>query len=141
MRLGAGSGAMAFAHLSFGIPGFLDPEAVVADNVNALHGRALAEFLAAALAAQGYTASEIWPEDHGWDFGFERDNATYLIACNVIPDESGSNEAHVTWSRRRTLLDRLRGRNVLGAEDPSVAALRSIVSRLDGVTDLEFDLA
>ena len=137
---------MPHAHLVFELDGYRDPHETVAENINGIHGKALALNVARELSLRGYEVSDIWPEDHGWDFEASKENRTYLLACCVLlsgdeePDQS-SNEAHITWSRNRSLLDALRGRNALNAEDESVADLREIALKLGAKTKPEFDIA
>ena len=122
---------MAHAHLAFDLDGFEDSEETVAETVNGVHGKALAVHVARALAMRGYEVSDIWPEDHGWDFSARKQDRSYLLACCVAPSGSerpagARNEAHITWSRARSFLDALRGRNRLTSEDESVVDLRAI---------------
>lgn len=137
---------MAHAHLAFDLDGFEDPVETVAENINGIHGKALAEHVARELSRRGYTVSDIWPEDHGWDFEASKENRVYLLACCVAlngykqPNES-RNEAHITWSRKRSILDALSGRNALNSEDESVADLRNIAAKLDAKAQPHFDIA
>jgi len=137
---------MAHAHLAFELDGFEDPCETVAENINGIHGKALAEYVAHELSMRGYNVSDIWPEDHGWDFEASKENRAYLLACCVTPsgDEQPKelrNEAHITWSRKRSFIDALRGRNALGSEDESVADLRDIAAGLDVRNQPQFDIA
>lgn len=137
---------MAHAHLVFDLDGFEDPDETVAENINGIHGRALAEHVARQLSMRGYKVSDIWPEDHGWDFEASKGDRNYLLACCVLlsgdeePDQSG-NEAHITWSRSRSFFDALRGRNALEPQDESVDDLREIAVTLGAKAQPEFDLA
>ena len=136
---------MAHAHLAFELDGFEDPEETVAENINGIHGKALAVYVARELSMLGYTVSDMWPEDHGWDFEASKENRGYLLACcvnlngNDQPNAS-RNEAHITWSRKRSLLDALRGRNALSSEDESIADLRNIAAKLDAKAQPHFDI-
>ncbi|MEO1281141.1 MAG: hypothetical protein AAFR75_00565 [Pseudomonadota bacterium] len=137
---------MAHAHLAFELAGFEDPDETVAENINRIHGKALAEYVARELSMLGYTASDIWPEDHGWDFEASKENKVYLLACcvalngNEQPNKS-RNEAHITWSRKRSFFDTLRGSNALNSEDESIADLRIIAAKLDAKAQPHFDIA
>lgn len=136
---------MAHAHFAFDLDGYEDSQETVAENINGIHGKALAEYVARELSRLGYTASDIWPEDHGWDFEASKENRVYLLACCVTlngnEQPNGSrNEAHITWSRKRSILDALRGRNALNSEDESVADLRNIVAKLDAKAQPHFDI-
>lgn len=137
---------MAHAHLAFELDGFDDSEETVAENINGIHGKALAEHVARELLMLGYTASDIWPEDHGWDFEASKENRDYLLACCVTLNDNEQpnelrNEAHITWSRKRSILDSLRGRNALNSEDESVADLRNIAAKRDLKAQPHFDVA
>ena len=70
-------------HFTFPTTAFRDTDDDLAQSVNAIHGRALANWLAAALSRQGCTVSEPWPEDHGWDFSITHAGAVYLCACSI----------------------------------------------------------
>lgn len=136
---------MAHAHLAFELSGFEDPDETVAENINGIHGKALAVHVARELSMLGYTVSDIWPEDHGWDFEASKENRVYLLACCVALDSIGkpdasTSEAHITWSRNRSFLDALRGRNALNSEDESVADLRNIATKLDAKSKPHFDI-
>ena len=136
---------MAHAHLAFELDGFEDPEETVAENINGIHGKALAEYVARELSMLGYTVSDIWPEDHGWDFEASKENRGYLLACCVALDGDGPvkgsrNEAHITWSRKRSFFDALRGSNALTSKDESIAALRNIAAKLDAKAQPHFDI-
>lgn len=137
---------MTHAHLAFELDGFDDPDEAVAENINGIHGKALGEHVARELSMRGYKVSDIWPEDHGWDFEATKGDRVYLLACCVLlsgdeePDQS-SNEAHITWSRNRSFLDTLRGRNALNSEDESVIDLREIATNLGAKAQPEFDIA
>lgn len=137
---------MAHAHLAFELDGFEDPEETVAENINGIHGKALAVHVARELSMLGYTVSDIWPEDHGWDFEARKADRRYILACCVSSDGNQKpndprNEAHITWSRKRSLIDVLRGRNSLSSKDESVADLRNIAAKLDGKSQPHFDIA
>lgn len=136
---------MTHAHLAFELDGFEDPDETLAENINGIHGKALAKHVAHALSIRGYTVSENWPEDHGWDFEASKDDRSYLLACSVIPSEVDCpdqlrNEAHITWSRSRSFLDALMGRNALSLQDESIADLREIAFKLDGQTQPQINL-
>ncbi|MEL7049709.1 MAG: hypothetical protein AAFO75_12275 [Pseudomonadota bacterium] len=136
---------MAHAHLAFELAGFEDPDETVAENINGIHGKALAEHVARELSKLDYTVSDIWPEDHGWDFKASRENRVYLLACcvalngNEQPNDP-RNEAHITWSRKRSLFDTLRGSNALNSDDESIADLRKIAAKLDAKAQPHFDI-
>jgi len=136
---------MAHAHLAFELDGFEDSDETVAQNINGIDGKALAEYVARELSMLGCTASKIWPEDHEWDFEASKENRVYLLACCVTLNSNqqlndSRNEAHIAWFRKPSILDALRGRNTLSSEDQSVAHLSNIAAKLDARSQPHFDI-
>ena len=126
---------MVDAHFSFQTSSFTDSEDDLAENVNGIAGKALAQWLAARLGAAGLDASEVWAEDHGWDFSVMRGETKYLCACSIEADEE-TREAHVSLAKHRSLMDRMRGRNAYAADDPVVDAIRSALAGNPDVANL-----
>ncbi len=135
---------MSHAHLVFHVDGYEDDAATLTESVNEIHGKALASYFVSALRAGGHETVDPWCEDHGWDFETDIDGATYLVACCVLldagDDADARNEAHITWSRQRSLTDSLFGRNKLTADDVSVGIFRGIAEKIARPGTLEFDL-
>jgi hypothetical protein len=131
---------MVNAHFAFETSGFSDSPEVIAQNVNGIAGRALANWLAGALKA-GFDVSEVWPEDHGWDFSVSHGGARYLCACSIEDGEgAGPREGHVSLAKSRSLGDRLLGRKLYQPDDAVTDAIRQALSGSPDVARLEVEL-
>ena len=119
---------------------FRDAPGVREENVNGIEGRGLAEALRTGLRARGLTPSEVWPEDHGWDFMVEAPDGAWLCVVSLDPLNDGEDRttartmcAIVQATKQRGLWDRLRGRNRESGDEAVPVALASI---LEGHSDL-----
>ena len=126
---------MSFLHFAFATDAFADAAETRARNVNNLEGHALAAWLQAQFRAAAIDASDIWPEDHGWDFTIAHQGAKYTCACAREADGPGPAEAQITLHKSRSLLDRLLGRNRLDAADPIAGALRTALHGQTALTE------
>jgi hypothetical protein len=92
-------------------------------------GDETANWIHSELSKRGYEPDEIVPEDHGWDFLVGKDDKTYLIVCSCDFTGLGQVETcHVIQvSNRRSLIDKLLGRNKTIGEDPMYVEIRDIV--------------
>jgi len=113
---------------------FGDPPHILARNVNRIGGHALATWLAAALRARAADVSEVWAEDHGWDFSVSHAGATYLCACSLEGEAPA--EGNVTLGKSRSLPDRLLGRNRLEQGDAVAGAIRDALAVAPEIRDL-----
>jgi hypothetical protein len=86
---------MSYVHFSFDTPGFKDSREVKARNINELAGHALAMWLSSELKARGVVVSDVWDEDHGWDFAITAGGGKYQCACSINDDEAPIGDAHV----------------------------------------------
>lgn len=85
-------------------------------------GDEIAEWLYKKLGTKGLQISEIWEEDHGWDFEVEYMGSGYLVACSCEFADLGVTESlhSVLIQYKRTLKDKLLGRNKSKKTDPFV---------------------
>lgn len=132
---------MVSAHFSFETRAFLDTNEVLAQNVNSIHGHSLAEWLSRDLQAAGLLTSEVWAEDHGWDFSITFNGATYLCACSLATDGDPPFEGHVAIAKHRSLFERLTGRNAFTADDAVAGRILDILRRSPDVAKLTVDKA
>lgn len=70
--------------------------------------------------------SEIWAEDHGWAFQAEVNGRQYLVVCSCDFENTRS---PATWhavqvADKRSLMDKLLGRNKTPISDPLVEIIR-----------------
>ena len=135
-------------HFTFETAGFADPEGVLAQNVNRIEGNALARWLSRELKAQGFVASDVWAEDHGWDFSVQLGDATYLISCSLAGDDDDGEvrkeaskgevrEGHVVLHKSRSMMDKLWGRSKFEKGDALITATRGALAGHDAVGQVE----
>ncbi len=119
-------------HFVFQTNSFKDLETARKQNINEIEGHSLALWLSSRLKESGFEASDIWAEDHGWDFSLAQGGSEYLCACSLADDEENpeeiQREGHVTLHKSRSLMDKLKGRNKLEPDDPVAAAIRAALA-------------
>ena len=130
---------MSYIHFTFATSAFGDPDEIRKQNVNEIEGNSLARWLSGELKSRGIDASEVWAEDHGWDFSIMHAGAKYLCACSREDGEGGPAEAHVTLHKSRSVMDKMMGRNKLDPADAAIAAIRSALTASADVNGLEED--
>ncbi|MDX2155612.1 MAG: hypothetical protein SFW09_03795 [Hyphomicrobiaceae bacterium] len=127
-------------HFSFMTKAFADSPEAVEQRVNAeIGGHALAVWLSGALRAGGLEAGEPWVEDHGWDFDIQDGKRVYLCVCTIEDSDSDHREGHVTLDLRRSLSDRLLGRNRHLPGDPVVEKVWHLLSQAREIEQLARD--
>lgn len=101
------------------------------DAVNELiGGDEIAHWMRKQLISKGFDASEIWPEDHGFDFSVKSEEKSYLIvsSCDFEEFSRPQQEHTVQVTLERSILDKLFGRNKGGNDDPVVSAVRGALA-------------
>ena len=95
-------------------------------------GEDLAAWLRSRLNACGLEAGEPYQEDWGWEFPIKDASGSYYIGVggNALEDISDKNrgEWRLMISKRRSLWDRLAGKNKMAASEPIVSAILAILS-------------
>ena len=126
--------------LSFTSDSF-DPSEEPENPINPIAGYALLNWAANLLEAKGYsTTRPAEPEDWGWYIYVESEGVHYLVgSC----DQSEPREGKVDWliqvHKTRSFVDKLRGRNLLTADDPITRALEEILGKSEGIEELEIE--
>ncbi len=122
-------------HFVFQTAGFIDSSETLAENINGIGGHALALYLIGRLKQAGMDVSEVWPEDHGWDFSVNEGAAKYLVSCSLEREgeeagEGGTQEteAHVSLTKFRSMTDKLFGRNAFANDDGVAHALHEALA-------------
>lgn len=118
---------MSYVHFAFDTPAFKDDAGTKAQNINELAGCALATWLAERLAVQGFKVSEIWPDDHGWDFSVTHDGRKFQCACSINDDEEPLADAHVVIGPKAA------------AGDPLAVAIAAELGASSNVQNLSVD--
>ena len=111
------------ADWEFSTKEFRDPETILRRNVNGIGGAALAHAVRERLEAGGLACGEVFPEDFGWAFLATGPEGRYLCAFSLEVGEGGALAGHALVHRRRSLWDRLLGRN---RETPGEAVPRAV---------------
>jgi hypothetical protein len=125
------------ANYTFKTSAFADSAETRARNVNGLGGHDLAAWLRQEFVRAGCEVSDIWPEDHGWAFSVTASGAVHLCVTFVEMEEGPPFEGHVSVVRKRSLMDRLMGRNTFEREAPVSACVdRALRSHAD-ITEVE----
>ncbi len=93
-------------------------------------GDEMAAWLRRELKTRGIDASEVWADDHGWDFTIAHNGRTYLVVCSCDFEDVGTpaREFLVQVSLERSFFDRLLGRRKVDKERDDV--LRMVRSTL-----------
>jgi len=117
---------MSFARFTFATAAFADTADALAENFNGIGGKALGEWLAGELRQRGFDVSEVYAEDHGWDFDVSDASGRYHCSAS-LEGEGADREGGVTIGKSRSLMDRLAGRNTLAGDDAVVACLGALL--------------
>jgi hypothetical protein len=108
------------------------------DAVNDLiGGDEMAAWLCRELKSRGIDASEVWPDDHGWDFNVAHKGCTYLVVCSCDFEDLGApaREFIVQVSLERSLFDRLLGRRKVDRQqDEILQTVRSTLAANPAIT-------
>ena len=90
-------------------------------------GEDFSRWLVAALQQEGIQADLICMEDFGWANSASWNGTSYLVCVTGVPDEDPSRpdygQWHVMVSRKRTLLQKISGRNQMTLADPLLAVI------------------
>jgi hypothetical protein len=81
------------------------------------------------LASRGVELSQVWPEDHGWDFEAKIAGRTYLLVCSC---DFADTNTPATWHalqvwHSRSLADRIFGRNKSQSPDSFLELTRELI--------------
>lgn len=105
-------------------------------------GEDFSRWLVAALVAAGVDARVVCMEDFGWANTANYKDASCLIcvggASDAAPDRPNHGQWRVMLERRRTFLDRLSGRNKIGATDPLACKVMEVLSK-GGMSDVQIE--
>jgi hypothetical protein len=124
------------ADWEFRTEAFRDPEEVRRRHVNGIGGAGLAEAVRAHLVARGLACGEVFAEDFGWAFGAAGPEGHYLCAVALEEDEGGTLAGHALTDKRRSVVDRLLGRNREAPGEAVPAAIEAFLRGHPAIRDL-----
>lgn len=116
-------------HYSFETSHFLDCAEVRERNINEIEGYELAVWLTGELKKRGISFTEIWAEDHGWDFDIKHDDISYSCSCSINRDDE-TGDGHVTI---------LKGRAKIPTDNPVISAIAEILKSSEKIDNLDLD--
>jgi len=94
-------------------------------------GEDFAQWLANRLAQHGVTVRAPYQEDWGWQFSAEDANGRYYVGVGGNSFENPTNpdvgEWRVMLSKRRTIMERLKGKNKLAESEPILMLVQKIL--------------
>ena len=106
-------------------------------------GEDLAEWLRQRLAEKGVTAGTPGQEDWGWYLFAQQDSQRYFLGMGGYPGKGGLGKNDGEWriivEKRRSIWEKLRGRNKITATDPVVSIIEDILREQPDVRNLSRD--
>lgn len=92
-------------------------------------GEDFALWLKPHLEAEGIFVSDIYQEDWGWEISCKYEGNSYYLGLGGTPEAEGTNRGkwRVIFSKRRSLIQSLLGKNKLSAKEPIIKAVTNII--------------
>ena len=108
-------------------------------------GDDLAKWLVAKLQDAGTEIERApYQEDWGWEFAARLDSGCYYIGIGGNSDENPANpnlgEWRIMFTKRRTILERLTGKNKLPPDDAMMSAVESTLAQEPDFTEVHREL-
>jgi len=107
--------------------------------VNPIAGESVLKWLGGELRREGYEVTEPDTEDWGWYVDAGKEGARYLVGASAELEPTGP--APVDWAiqihKHRTLMEKLTGKNTLGADDALCALVETLFRDDPGTTDVD----
>jgi hypothetical protein len=95
-------------------------------------GEDLAAWLRPRLAAKNVATAEPYQEDWGWELPAAWDGRRYYLCMSGNADDpdgpDNEGEWHIIVEKRRSIFERLAGKEKLASDDPLVARLEEVLS-------------
>lgn len=103
-------------------------------------GEDLAEWLRQELIKKGLTASTPGQEDWGWYLLVEQDSRRYFVGVGGFQKEGAVDPNEGEWrimvETRRTIWERLRGRNKITSTDPILSLIEGLLHEQSDVRNI-----
>ncbi len=108
-------------------------------------GQDLAEWLRQELIKRDITSSTAGQEDWGWYLLVQRGSERYFLGVGGYHKEGALSANHGEWrimvEKRRSLWDKLRGKNKITATDPIFSVIEEILHGQAGVLNVTRELS
>jgi hypothetical protein len=112
------------------------------NDINPIAGQGLLKWLGDKLGSAGHKTTEPATEDWGWFIDVEGTAGAYLVGASGEPEQPGSD---VDWTiqihKRRSLKDKVTGRNKLNPDDPLTTLIEGYVRAEGTFRDIHVDKA
>ena len=106
-------------------------------------GEDLAAWLRGRLLERGVATIKPGQEDWGWYIESTLEGNSYFIGIGGVAEESAPDSNDGQWrimiEKRRSLWEKLSGRNKTSLSDPIFAVIREILKREDGFRDIHYE--
>jgi hypothetical protein len=115
-----------------------DPRAERENPINPIAGEAVLNWLGQQLAP-AFSLSAAEPEDWGWCCSVSSGETVYLVGASADLDQEPPIEWAVQIHKRRSLVDKMMGRNRHESDDPLTVAIRSAIETEPDFHDISVD--
>ncbi|QEG41242.1 hypothetical protein [Roseimaritima ulvae] len=117
-----------------------DPRGESENPYNPIAGEGVLNWLRTRLAP-AIALSKPEPEDFGWCCSVTVDECVYFVVASADLDQESPIEWALQIDKRRSLMDKLRGRNQHGPDDPLTAAIKSAIDTEQEFREISIDTA
>ncbi len=108
--------------------------------INPIAGHGVLAWLRGELQKNQYRTTEPDAEDWGWYMDAHGGDASYMVGAS---GDAETGTADVEWTiqvhKRRSAMDKIRGRNAMAADDPLSAVIERILHADSSVTGITVD--
>ncbi len=117
-----------------------DPAMETPNPINPIAGEGVLKWLREKFTAAQYEVTEPDAEDWGWYMYVSQSGVSYLVGASGEPEGA---QANVDWTiqvhKRRSLMDRISGRNRMTPDDPLVALIERNLRDDAAITGVEVE--
>jgi hypothetical protein len=115
-----------------------DPAAEQENPHNPIAGEAVLKWLREQIAP-AFALSDPEPEDFGWISSADINEQVYLVGASADLDQEQPIEWAIQIDKRRSFMDKLRGRNQHEPDDPLTAAIQSAIESEPAFKEISVD--
>ncbi len=118
----------------------LDPSKEPPNTINPIAGQSILVWLRDHVLASAHQSTEPDMEDWGWYIDVEVEDTWYMVGGIGYENEDDDSDEHewlIQVHKHRSLMDKLRGRNKLEADDPLLVTIVGALRADPGFTEVE----